>query len=64
MLRKTLEFTIKSRGEVDLQELHAISRSMNHRDSNCERCLRKICENGGIEPIKNEKGYVIAYKTI
>lgn len=58
-LKNRLIELIKLRGQININELESNVREWRYKISNAERRLRE-CEL--IEPIKNAKRYIIAYK--
>lgn len=61
-LKQMLYDQIKHQGSCKLSELHYIAESHGYKQSNAERQLRKLAEEGSISPIKNERKHICGYR--
>ena len=52
---------LRNRGQASLNTIHGLAEELGYKQSNAERQMRKLCEQGLVSANKNEKGYISSY---
>jgi predicted transcriptional regulator len=63
-LKQKLFTEIQQQGAIRLDEAYQFAHDAGYDYENCKRRLRELMNTGLVEPIKNEKRFIIGYRYI